>query len=801
MLTYTIQPAAPLGGSTALSGLVGREGVVQLQKALRSLAYKKQDSQYDPQKYDGTMDLGTIVALLNATKVVGDAIPYAGKAISVIGELKDLLGKIPYGGKIIDFVMAPQVVDEVFDAVMAILGAFHLGDAASTIKSGVNTAKDAVATAAAPAALAIALVVKTMPTPSGGLGAVRTTLRDPKLGLVLYDPRVHGPLLGPLCTEPKGECYGRPLSAVAPTALRTTVTVGPTSLPATTVPAGMVAAPAGCTTRFISAKGPTSCPPGQRLITDPARTRCTAADGNMCIMQETAPAGMVAAPTDCGRLWIWAKGPTSCPPGQQLVNDPARARCTAADGVVCVEAAPGTVVQCPTGQYWNPTTKRCAAKATVTAYTTPAYTTPCPNKASSLTKRGLDNIRDAQGNCFDPEKRCPAGFAATIYGCARFSADYKVLSPPTKDGVVHPHIHEYFLDVDVDLAGFGPPAHWNPDDSKLWEKKKGQWKSVYKPPLSWSKWNVKDGELPFRTFAYDNKPYGVFYNGKSLSVRHWDPKGLGEFLADTLEEVGEFIEEYGCAIVNNGIVVSIVATGAGLVASPAAAGAVVAGASAGAAACAAVKIGEALYLIIKLLAFPIKTPKDLGQEAPPPDLPVELPTTSAPAASTAKMAAGTIMGRKPTGIQTAPGTSQALLPIPTTLPPAEIQPPPITATLRPAAVFQWFDPSRNAWRIAAPRSLTLGRLDQPPQQYDVTEANKSEPNVEIVSKEEGEKRTGTAPWYKTNKIWILVGAVSVTAAGAATYFIVRRRRRTTKGLKDAHSTALRARRMRRRLPR
>jgi hypothetical protein len=347
------------------------------------------------------------------------------------------------------------------------------------------------------------------------------------------------------------------------------------------------------------------------------------------------------------------------------------------------------------------------------------------------------------------------------------------------------------------------PAGTNSDDAKRY---------AFKNP-------ALDAYVPVRKGRPSGMPLARFTGNGRMWVAGWKPPtsiwDIGEVFVDALEEVGEFIEEYGCALVNSGIIVSIVATGAGIVASPAAAAAVVTGASAGAAACAAIKIGEALYLIIKLLAHPIKIPKDLGQEAPPPDLPVGPPTTSAPATSTAKSAAGTIMGRKPVGIQTAPGTSQALLPLPATLPPAEIQPPPITATLtkiqpppatlRPAAVFQWFDPSRNVWRIATPRSATLGGFGQPPQQYAVTESNKPEADVEIVTKDEGEKRTGTAPWYRTNKVWILIGAVAgVTAAGATTYYLVRRRRRATKGeLKHVGSSTLRSRRMpvRKRLPR
>jgi hypothetical protein len=51
--------------------------------------------------------------------------------------------------------------------------------------------------------------------------------------------------------------------------------------------------------------------------------------------------------------------------------------------------------------------------------------------------------------------------------------------------------------------------------------------------------------------------------------------------------------------------------------------------------------------------------------------------------------------------------------------------------------------------------------------------------VPIISEKEGEKRSGTRPWYKTYKLWLLIGtAVGVAGAGTATYVVIRRRRRT-----------------------
>ena len=711
MLTYSIQPAAPLGGTASTAtGLIGREAVIQLQKALRSLAYKKQDSQLDPAKYDGTMTLGTMVALVNATKVVGGAVPYVGKAISVIGDLKSLLGKIPYGGQVINFILYPAVVDDIFDAVMAILGAFKLGSAASAIRSGVDAAKTAVAGAAAPAALAIVAVVQTTPSPSG-LGEARSS------GLICYNPSVHGPLLGMCCTPGA-------LGALAPKA-------------ATAAAATTAIAPAA--------------------------------------MQVTAALALIAP----------------------------IAPITAA---VIAPRAPG---QCAEGYYWNPTTQQCNRKATVIV-----AKGPCPPS----------NILDPQGNCYDPTGKCPrVGFANTVYGCMRLSADGKVLYPPAPPNPV-PSMAEWALKVGQYFEGFGAPARWHPSDRAAWEKDSA----------------TKKGEKPFATFILDTKvpivrgvgnfrdhrgetkivkkTYGIFYDGKNFSVRlplKRRKKGIWEtiwskvediaedvadiagdalgFICELAEDVYDVVVKYGCAIVCNEIAVGLVAGAAGIVASPASSAAIIGGATVGAAACAAIKVGEALYLIIKLLAFPIKT-VDLSQEAPPPaeTAPVTLPVARVvmPTTSTTATAARMVMGIKPAGIALAPNTSQALLPPPA---PASVFPSPVSAT-RPA--FQWFDSGRWYVAIALP-VVSSGLGETGSDTYDVITASTPVPDVEVVSKEEGERRAGTTSWYKTKKVWILVGAVGLTAAGATTYYFMRRRsRQALKGaMRHVDGTDVRRRRM------
>jgi hypothetical protein len=702
MLTYSIQQAAPLGGTaSSTAGLIGREAVIQLQKALRSLAYKKQDPQLDPAKYDGTMTL----ALVNATKVVGAAIPYAGKAISVIGELKSLLGKIPYGGQVINFILYPSVVDDIFGAVMAILSAFKLGSAASAIKSGVDAAKTAVAGAAAPAAAAIILVARTTPSPSGLSG-----LHAGGGGLICYNPDVHGPLLGMCCTPGLG--------AMAPA-------TAATASKATTA----VIAPMQITTALAALRPITAA---------------------------------VIAPR-----------------------------------------APGT---CAEGYYWNPTTQQCNRKATVIV-----AKGPCPPP----------NILDPQGNCYDPTGKCPkVGFANTAYGCMRLSADSKVLYPPSPPNV--PTMVEWALRVGQYFEGFGSPSRWNAADRAAWEKDGA----------------AKKGEKPFATFVLDTKvpivrgvgnfrdhrgeskivkkTYGIFYDGKTFSVRLpikrrkksiwqtiWSKiediaediadiagDALG-FICELAEDVYDVVKKYGCAIVCNDILVSSIGGLASLVATPATGAAIIGGAAIGAAACAAIKVGEALYLIIKLLAFPIK-PVNLSAEEPPPDsiATVALPVTrmAMPTTSTAASTARLVMGIKP-GVALAPNTSQALLPPPT--------PAALTSSISATAPeFQWF--ADGLWHIATARPIISAGLGQAESSsYDVTTAATAVPDVEIVPKEEGERRVGGAPWYRSAKVWIIVGAVGVTAAGATTYYLMRRRsRRALKGaLRDAYGTDVRGRRL------
>jgi hypothetical protein len=66
-------------------------------------------------------------------------------------------------------------------------------------------------------------------------------------------------------------------------------------------------------------------------------------------------------------------------------------------------------------------------------------------------------------------------------------------------------------------------------------------------------------------------------------------------------------------------------------------------------------------------------------------------------------------------------------------------------------------------------------LGQASDDYVITTSPTQPEGVPTVSQKEGEKQSGTAPWYKTYKLGLVLGAVGLVGAGA-TYAVVRRRK-------------------------
>jgi hypothetical protein len=137
-----------------VSAELNTAGVVSLQKQLHRIAHLRQKTMLDPATYNGTMTLGTVVALFNTTVELGQTIPGIGPAFDVIAWLRHELDSIPYGGTIFELLVSPWVVDKVVDAVLAILGLFHVSTTA--IKKGLDAAQSAIASSAAPIAAGLA---------------------------------------------------------------------------------------------------------------------------------------------------------------------------------------------------------------------------------------------------------------------------------------------------------------------------------------------------------------------------------------------------------------------------------------------------------------------------------------------------------------------------------------------------------------------------------------------------------------------------------------------------------------------
>jgi hypothetical protein len=124
---------------------------------------KSKDPKLDPAKYDGTMSIGTVVALANAAPKLGNKIdPVVGQALNVIGLLKKPFGYVPYGGMIIDFILSPWIVDSIYGALLGIIRIVPGGSGiADAIHKALGAVKSAISTIATPVAGAISIVIGT----------------------------------------------------------------------------------------------------------------------------------------------------------------------------------------------------------------------------------------------------------------------------------------------------------------------------------------------------------------------------------------------------------------------------------------------------------------------------------------------------------------------------------------------------------------------------------------------------------------------------------------------------------------
>jgi hypothetical protein len=156
-------------GDGDLSGV--DPGVKLLQEELGKLASQTGNSDVMPDRSDGTMSLGTIMALAHAASVLGSHIdPTLGKALDVVNLLKKPLEPIPYADQVIGLVLSPWIIDNVFDTVLSIMRIIPgAGSAADAARHGVDAFEAILSGAASSLTAAMVLARKALVTaPSGG---------------------------------------------------------------------------------------------------------------------------------------------------------------------------------------------------------------------------------------------------------------------------------------------------------------------------------------------------------------------------------------------------------------------------------------------------------------------------------------------------------------------------------------------------------------------------------------------------------------------------------------------------------
>jgi hypothetical protein len=221
------------------------------------------------------------------------------------------------------------------------------------------------------------------------------------------------------------------------------------------------------------------------------------------------------------------------------------------------------------------------------------------------------------------------------------------------------------------------------------------------------------------------------------------------WIAENADDVYNAIKKYGCALVNNDLVVGLTAAGAGIVATPATSAAIVTGAQTGKAACAALDVAEALYAIYQLLSMDLpKAPPLTSPEPPSPTLPVKLGILS----------------------------TQFLVPA---TPPVV----PLAKPRYPAGSIAAYDPKLRLYRVAIPVGTQLnvlsGALGAAASHFEVEMIDHAPSTVSVVPLTVYQKQTATLPLYKNPIFWIAVGTTAA-AAGGGGYVLYRRRRRLTR---------------------
>jgi hypothetical protein len=508
-------------GGGALGGL--DIGVKLLQEELDKLATMSGNFDCSPGRTDGTMSLGTIVAMSHAAGVLGGSVnSNLGKSVDIINLIKKPLSKIPYAGQVIDIVLSPWIIDSVFNSILAIVGIIPgAGDATQVIKKAVDAFKLVISGAASAIAGAIALARKSFVKPLNGALDDDSTAwwrGSSRRGPEFYDPTIHGLLLGDAALTAKTGLPISTITAMTPTGRTTTTTT----------------TPASTSTRPVIQVGGSGSRPA------------------------------------CGN--------------NQYRN---------AAGV-CVPTPP-----CPANMMWNVAVNACT-KFEVRDHTRwPAGRGIVPSEWSKLMQyRG----KAAYAELPDSIKNAIRDRATLL--AARYAVNTDVgaqLQAYLRRGVV-----AFFTFRGSDASPMG--AFYNreteelaivpiPESRMVEAKKKKNRKSLWGRCVD----AVED------TIDYASNVIGdvVDATGDFLS-------DLWDAVAEQAVMVYETVKKYGCALVSSDLVVALAATGAGIVASPAASAAIVSGAAAGRTGCALLEVGELIYAILKLLSMDFPKPPPLA---------------------------------------------------------------------------------------------------------------------------------------------------------------------------------------------
>jgi len=621
------------GTTTAVGGYVG---VKQLQEQLRRIAFEFTKPSADPAVYDGTMTLGTIIALANAAPIVGDKLHSGvGQALDVIKLLKAPIEKLPYGSTIINFVLSPWIVDKVFSVILSIIRLVPGGSSAATaMDNGVKAAKTAIANAAAPIATALLAVKK-----SNGFGDAAWTHVD-------YAHGGFGEDRAGFCWIPETSTVPGHWERLR--AGQTTCANPP---------------PAGATTPTVRDQRDGSSSGGGVSVTG---------SDSRPVQARPLPAPTPGLPGVVRDHRTW-------PVGKEIVS---------AD--------------------WG---------------RTKTFDGPAP--WANLAKRDQQAWTAARNRGPFANMAIPSifNFGVNASQLAALTVGRGAIAFMTFRG--------------FDGARMG--AFWDSATERL--------KIIVVPePSSSSKW-------PW-DYAADAVKAAAGAIGDAAGAIGSAIAGIAQdtwnWIAENADDVYRAIKKYGCAIVNNDIVVGLAAGAAGIVATPATSAAIVGGAQAGKAGCAALEVAEALYAIYQLLSMDVPTAPPLNSATPPSPLrPIDFVIASAQ-------------------FQIA------------TTPPVV----PLAKPRYPVGSITAFDPKLHVYRVAIPvgtkyelSGAGLGAATA--SHVEVAFATTAPATVPVVPLTVFQKQTATLPLYKSPIFWIAIGATAA-AAGGGSYALYRRRRRLTR---------------------